>query len=303
MPDVIETLRRSTLQHGKLNDRIFLLKLAPEDCPDILPLLDELADQRGYTKIVAKVPTELKEWFVRWGYHREARIPGFFNARDRRAVELMARYPDPGRSLDPDPDRTETVLAAALKEQGAGRPAPPAPPYHCRIAEKGDTPQMAALYRDVFPTYPFPIHDPAYLDETMDGHSRYAGIWKGDRLVSLASAEMDPGEKNAEMTDFATRPRHRGQRFAGFLLGTMEAAMAAAGIRTGYTIARSRSFGMNITFARAGYSYGGTLVNNTQIAGRIESMNIWYKALGGAGDALSHPCRGFGGWDTVHLFI
>jgi hypothetical protein len=44
-----------------------------------------------------------------------------------------------------------------------------------------------------------------------------------------------------------------------------------------YTIARAISVGMNITFARCGYDFGGTLVNNTQIAGRIESMNVWYK--------------------------
>jgi hypothetical protein len=37
---------------------------------------------------------------------------------------------------------------------------------------------------------------------------------------------------------------------------------------------------MNITFARAGYRYAGTLVNNTQICGQLESMNVWYKPLG-----------------------
>jgi hypothetical protein len=36
---------------------------------------------------------------------------------------------------------------------------------------------------------------------------------------------------------------------------------------------------MNITFAKAGYAYGGRLHNNTNIAGNIESMNVWYKSL------------------------
>ncbi|MDD2310679.1 MAG: hypothetical protein PHH91_13970, partial [Desulfuromonadaceae bacterium] len=39
------------------------------------------------------------------------------------------------------------------------------------------------------------------------------------------------------------------------------------------------SFGMNITFARDGYSFGGTLTNNTNISGSLESMNVWYKTL------------------------
>ena len=45
--------------------------------------------------------------------------------------------------------------------------------------------------------------------------------------------------------------------------------------------ARSRliSGGMHITFARRGYRFGGTLVNNTDISGQIESMNVWYKTL------------------------
>jgi hypothetical protein len=36
---------------------------------------------------------------------------------------------------------------------------------------------------------------------------------------------------------------------------------------------------MNATFAKAGYSFGGTLINNTNISGDIESMNVWYKNL------------------------
>jgi hypothetical protein len=36
---------------------------------------------------------------------------------------------------------------------------------------------------------------------------------------------------------------------------------------------------MNVTFARCGYRFAGTLINNTQISGRIESMNVWYKGL------------------------
>jgi hypothetical protein len=48
-------------------------------------------------------------------------------------------------------------------------------------------------------------------------------------------------------------------------------------MKTLYTIARSHSAGMNITFAKKGYLFGGTLINNTDISGKIESMNVWYK--------------------------
>lgn len=43
--------------------------------------------------------------------------------------------------------------------------------------------------------------------------------------------------------------------------------MRAAEMKTAFTI------------ARAGYAWGGTLVNNTNICGGFESMNVWYRAL------------------------
>ncbi|HQA81666.1 MAG TPA: hypothetical protein PLV96_12800 [Methanoregulaceae archaeon] len=48
-----------------------------------------------------------------------------------------------------------------------------------------------------------------------------------------------------------------------------------------YTIARAKSYSINITFARGGYEYGGLLPNNTNISGTIEDMNVWYKRLPG----------------------
>jgi beta-lysine N6-acetyltransferase len=61
----------------------------------------------------------------------------------------------------------------------------------------------------------------------------------------------------------------------------VEEEMRQRGIRLAFTIARAYSFGMNITFARADYRFGGTLVNNTNISGALESMNVWHKPLAG----------------------
>jgi hypothetical protein len=59
----------------------------------------------------------------------------------------------------------------------------------------------------------------------------------------------------------------------------MEKEMQQKGIKMAYTIARAVSVGMNIVFAKLGYTYGGRLKNNTNISGEVESMNIWYKAI------------------------
>jgi putative beta-lysine N-acetyltransferase len=138
---------------------------------------------------------------------------------------------------------------------------------------------MAHVYRVVFASYPFPIHDPEYLKQTMATTVRYFCAEEQGKIVALSSAEFDFKGQNVEMTDFATLPDTRGRGIALSLLALMEQDPKVRTMRTAYTIARSLSPGMNITFAKAGYAYGGTLTNNTDISGSIESMNIWYKTL------------------------
>jgi putative beta-lysine N-acetyltransferase len=113
----------------------------------------------------------------------------------------------------------------------------------------------------------------------MDANVSYFGIWAKGSLIALASAEIDRRNENAEMTDFATRPDCRGRGLANYLLAQAETAAEQLGVKTAYTIARAYSPGMNITFARNGYTFSGTLTHNTQISGKLESMNVWYKAL------------------------
>ena len=113
----------------------------------------------------------------------------------------------------------------------------------------------------------------------MRSHVAYFSVEIDGRLQALSSSEMDVDGQNTEMTDFATLPESLGQGLAALLLASMEVDSAERGIKTAYTIARAVSPGMNITFARLGYEFGGQLVNNTQISGSIESMNVWYKPL------------------------
>jgi putative beta-lysine N-acetyltransferase len=91
---------------------------------------------------------------------------------------------------------------------------------------------------------------------------------------------MDNESKNVEMTDFATLEGHQGKGVSAYLLQKMEQNMVSEGMKVSYTIARATSYPMNKVFSRAGYAYGGRLINNTNICGTYESMNVWYKALG-----------------------
>jgi putative beta-lysine N-acetyltransferase len=274
MPDRQEYLGGSLIQHGRHSDRIYLMHLAPADVPWILEPLADLAMRSGYGKIFAKVPADLSGPFLAAGYEQEAAIPGFFRTQDGL---FLARYFDAARRSPTDQEEISAILAAC--RQQPLKPHPAGTGYHLRRCRRDEVEVMAALFREIFHSYPFPIDDPAYLKKTLASHVTYFGAWRGKELAALASAEQAPESGHVEMTDFATRPSHRRQGLAAALLAVMDEAMRQVGFRVAYTIARAASPGMNFTFSGAGYCFGGTLINNTQIGGRIESMNVWYKDL------------------------
>lgn len=277
MTDVIETIGSSIIQHGPANDRVYLMKLHNDDAAGIVELLDRLAIASGYSKIFAKVPRWSIERFIAAGYEAEASIPAFF--QDGAAACFMGKYFTTERKVEPQPQLVKDILTAARVQEPAYTLAPLHEDFALRVARKEDAVGMSEVYREVFATYPFPIHDPAFLRTAMGGSTVFFGAWKGERVAALSSAEIDFTSASAEMTDFATLPEHRSHGLALHLLQQMEEVVSTRGIKSLFTIARAYSYGMNITFARNGYLFGGTLTNNTNIFGSLESMNVWYKTL------------------------
>ena len=276
-PDTIETRFGALLQHGPFSRRIYLMKIGDGDPAKLPEQLDALAREKGYTKIFAKLPEGSEALFVEHGFRIEASVPGFYRAET--TALFLGRYLDPARAESPDAAEIARIVELASGKSVVELPLLPAG-FTLRACTPTDIEAMAEIYREVFPTYPFPIHDSAWLLETMESHIDYFGVEHEGRLVALASSEMDIEGLNVEMTDFATLSEYRGYNLALHLLFRMEAAMRQKNMRTAYTIARAISPGMNITFAKAGYKFSGTLINNTNISGGIESMNVWYKSLG-----------------------
>jgi len=276
--DRTENIDGALIQHGPFSDRVYLMKLAGDaDVPAVIARIEALATRNGYGKIFVKARIAVEPVFLAAGYRREGFVEKLYEGREDGV--FLCRYPDPARMHDARADIIADVIAVAQAK--AAKPVDQGtPPFRIARATAGDTPEMAELYRTVFPSYPFPIFDPAYLRETMQSHIVYFTARDDDgRLVAASSIEMDPAAGNAEMTDFAALPACRGNGIAGHLLTAMEREAPALGIRTCFTIARALSHGMNATFARLNYAFGGTLINNTQISGHIESMNIWHKSL------------------------
>jgi putative beta-lysine N-acetyltransferase len=277
MDDRIETIGKGSLiQHGTLNNRIYLIKLGKKDCPEILDRMRQLAAERGYTKIFCKVPAWAAPHFFADGYITEAMIPGFYQGNE--TAFFLAKYLDSDRLMNME-NQYLAEFGDLLKSPFGKAKIDNNTKFNIEQLGKEDVKQITALYRKVFLSYPFPIHNPGYILKTMKENVRYFGVKKKRKLIAVSSAELDKEGKNAEMTDFATNPDFRGKKLGQMLLAKMEKEMEAIGMNTLYTIARLQSIPMNRVFLKHRYQYAGTLIRNTNISGSIESMNVFYKHI------------------------
>lgn len=274
-PDRVVLIMGNTIQHGRSSDRVYLLKLGSS--PDVAARsLSDLALAEGYSKVIAKVPEVMLDAFKAQSFEEEVRVPNMYSHRGDGV--FVTKYLMHERRDEPLGPTFESVRMLAQKKANDGYKELPEG-YAITPLQKNDIPEMVDLFQQVFKKYPFPVHEAAFVEQTMNEGTHYWGARLDGQLVALASAEVDSDVKNVEMTDFATLPEHRSTGLASALLAEMESAMCTMGIMTAYTIARAISPGMNITFARAGYLYCGRLPNNTCIANGIESMNVWSKKL------------------------
>ncbi len=278
MADVNDTLLQlngALVQHGRSNDRIYLMDIGSADASLLVPELLELATRRDYGKIFTKIPRSVSGPFLDAGFLIEATADKLFQGQEE--CLFLGKFLDEKRHDETMASEYESVRELALSANRTKARQK----HTVRLCTKEDADSMAKLYGKVFDSYPFPIDDPSFIKKTMDEDTVYAGIEVDGELVALASGEcsFDKNKRFSEMTDFATLPKKRGNGYALQLLAFLEDELKKRGILTAYTIARAISPGMNITFAKAGYTYGGRLHNNTNIAGNIESMNVWYKSL------------------------
>lgn len=277
--DIIETIGEgSKVQHGKENDRVYLMKINKHDIDIILDELIQLARTNKYSKIFCKVPKSIVPLFFADGYILEAFIPKFYNQKED--VFFVSKFLNSDRLLHIEKEKLKNLnqLLSEIPQKKKNLKKIPSG-YSIRKLNKSDVEKITEIYLDVFESYPFPIHNPDYILKTMAKNVHYFGVENDGNLVALASSEVDAGGKNAEMTDFATIQNHGGKNLASLLLMEMEKEMEKQGVKTLYTIARLNSIPMNKTFLRFDYEYSGTLIKNTNISGKIESMNVYFKHI------------------------
>jgi len=277
MSDQIEQINQSTIQHGDFSNRIYLMNLANEDVKGTIEQLEQLAKEHNYTKIIVKSPAKFGNEFEAAGYFREAFIPRFFNGEED--LYFMSKFYSDVREQQKNAKKARQILNKAIKKHHVYQDVTLEKDYEFKVLGPEDTEEMAKVFKKTFHTYPFPIFDANYLKQAMKENVVYFGVFHRGKLVAASSCEIYPKKSSVEMTDFAILEKFRGRRLSIILLAKMEEHMRAMNIKTAYAMANAQSFGMNITFAKFGYKYTGTLLNNANLGGELKSLNIWYKPL------------------------
>lgn len=270
--DTIITKDGCTVQHGPLNDRVYLMHFDKEAMNEELPLkLLALAEEQGRGKVVAKIPNRMKKAFMDAGYGVEARVREMFGKDDG----IFATFYLQEREHTVLDDKEMSILHECVKME----PVLDNDVTGVQELTESNAAEISALMAETFETYPYPITEEDYVLKKFQSGVRYFGIRDNNILVSVGGVEIDRPHKCVEMTDMVTMEDFRRQGLSGKILTAMQIAMKKDGQRTAYAIARSRSPGINDVFATHGYFYGGSLRSNTNFNGQLENMNIWHKRL------------------------
>lgn len=257
------------------NERVKLFGESPETLAD--PDAQEILARRfvnndNYSKLtVFAHPGDQDKW-ERLGFRKEAHIGGYF--RDGSDAEVYARYSDDERAED---HTNGEALEIALDKEPAAAPELPEG-YTARIAGPDDVDAISDLLLDTFPEYPDDVSALALRPLVARRASIYILIEKEGQIACMAAAQINLGHSHAEISDCVTAEDHRGN---GLILPAIHKLMKYVAHRKSitdfYSMARADVVAMNAALSRAGFTYGGKMVNDSRICDGLNSYNVWWR--------------------------
>lgn len=233
-----------------------------------------LCRQHDLGKIICTVSEKNLKEFLENKYVAEGTIEGFFKGE---AGWCVSYFVDEKRSRNENTENENLIVnkAKEFKNQFNSK----SDVFDIRTAAEDDAESIADLFQKVFKTYPTPMNSPEYIMKTMTTHVLFKMALVEGSLASVASADMNNKLQHAEITDCATLEEYRGRGLLSELIHELEQELINRKFITLFSLCRALSEGMNIVLSKHGYDYTGRLVNNCNIMGRFEDMNIWVKKL------------------------
>ncbi|AWK52142.1 putative beta-lysine N-acetyltransferase [Clostridium beijerinckii] len=227
-------------------------------------------------KIICNCDSESFEIFVEAGFDLEGKINGYFKGKD---AFCMSYFISSDRKICSNFTKKELLIKHCLDIKNTFIHGSDNTKYCIRNANENDIKEMIELFSAVFSTYPSPVYDEKFLKETMNEKVLYKVAVYNEKIIGVASADMDKENLNAEMTDCATYPDYRGKGILSNIIYSLELDLKKKGFITLYSLSRAINPGVNIVLSKHNYNFAGRLVNNCNICGTFEDMNIWVKNI------------------------
>lgn len=253
------------------------LKILEHQCIDenIVKKILDFAIEENLGKIILNCRVRFLKVFKNCGFKIEGIINGFFLGEDAYCISFFI---DKEREISARIKEEDSTVSRCLTEAKRFNPDDHAE-YTIRDANVKDIPPMIKIFSEVFETYPSPVFSMEYLKKVMNKRVLFKVAVQSDKIISIASADMDKLHMNAEITDCATYPEHRGRGLLPNLIFHLEHDLKAKGLHSLYSLSRAINPGINKVLSNLDYKYGGRLINNCHICGGFEDMNIWVKNL------------------------
>lgn len=257
-----------------LNQRILVHSFDRNRWMEAERQLVEASVEANAEKIIVLAREQDVRHLLRHGFVLEATIDHFFK---QEPVFYMSRFLTQKRREAAHWVQEDELLDGVFQTEGRSL-SPLSPQITLRFADNNDIPQLIRIYRQTFATYPSPLTEPVYLKQSLE-KNMFVLAEENGQVVSAAAAEINRVIQSAEITHCATDPSHRGRGLLSRLIHVLERELPERGIVNAYSIARARSFSMNVALHQLKYVYGGRLINNCTICGGYEDMNVWGKRL------------------------
>lgn len=257
-----------------INSRIKILKFDNISAVTLQKIKD-LAIKYKLGKIICCIKGEWNTLFIASGFRLEGMIDGFFKGIDgfyysyfidenrNKIKELINKVEISKKIFNMDMEKKNVCNLD----------------YEIRTATKKDIVEIINVFKTVFSSYPTPIYSEKFIEDTMAKDILYKVAIHNNKIISIASADMDNNNLNAEITDCATLPEYRGKGLTYKIIESLEEDLKKIGFITLYSLSRAINPSINTILIRSKYKFRGILINNCHICGGYEDMNIWVKQI------------------------
>ncbi len=236
----------------------------------------KMCNKYGMGKIITVLYEKDTPTFIENGFVLEGTIEGYYKGQTGYCLSYFC---DPKRAIS---HKLNEAVEIIKNSEGYTNQ------YHhsinkdffIRTADLDDVNELARLYDTVFKTYPTPMNSPNYIKRIITSNQVIFKVAEYEsQIVSAASADLNHELLHAEITDCATLAQFRGRGLLSALVYHLEETLIAKRYITLFSLSRALSLGVNIVLSKHGYRFTGRHINNCNIMGELEDMNIWVKNI------------------------